>query len=621
MKKELAGPSERVLVVDLSGKKFEVYDVPRQLRKMYLGGKGLGLKLIFDRMDPGTDPLGSENIIAFMPGVLMGTGAPCTGRFAAVTKSPLTGIMVTSSCGGPFGMQLKTAGWDGLLITGKADSPVYIEVTSEGVLFMDAASLWGATTDETQQRLASDKRTGVLAIGPAGENMVRFANIASGHRFLGRGGMGAVMGSKNLKAVVARGRDYRIRPMDAELFNRVKQRALKYINSNEMTSATYRNYGTRANVNPCNKANILPVNNFSDGSHDMATNISGEEINKNHDTSHSTCKPCSILCGQKGNFGGRELPVPEFETVGLLGSNLGIFDPVQIAEFNRICGEMGMDTISAGGTIAWVMEASEKGLVDTPLRFGDPKSVEKALMDIANMEGFGKEMAMGTRALSEKYGGKEFAIQVKGLEMAAYDPRGSFGQGLAYAVANRGACHLSAYLIAQEIYFKMLNPRRTYGKPEFVKFFESLTCCVNSLHTCQFTMFAYLLEPPAVKKSPDRLLAFFMQNTPGIAVKLTDFGIYTKLWQSVTGIPMSNSEFLRAGDRIHVLERYMNTQMGISRKDDTLPERLLKEGRKSDPENLVVPLESMLDKYYRLRGYDSNGIPTKETLKKLKIID
>ncbi|RLC31056.1 MAG: aldehyde ferredoxin oxidoreductase, partial [Deltaproteobacteria bacterium] len=187
--------------------------------------------------------------------------------------------------------------------------------------------------------------------------------------------------------------------------------------------------------------------------------------------------------------------------------------------------------------------------------------------------------------------------------------------------ANRGACHLSAYLIAQEIYFKMLNPRRTYGKPEFVKFFESLTCCVNSLHTCQFTMFAYLLEPPAVKKSPDRLLAFFMQNTPGIAVKLTDFGVYTKLWQSVTGIPMSNSEFLRAGDRIHVLERYMNTQMGISRKDDTLPERLLKEGRKSDPENLVVPLESMLDKYYRLRGYDSNGIPTKETLKKLKIID
>jgi aldehyde:ferredoxin oxidoreductase len=311
--------------------------------------------------------------------------------------------------------------------------------------------------------------------------------------------------------------------------------------------------------------------------------------------------------------------VPEFETVGLLGSNLGIFDADQVAEFNRICNEVGMDTISAGGTIAWVMEAAEKGLVNSPLRFGSAEGVGQALLDIAHGRGFGAEMAQGSKALAKKYGGAEFAMQVKGLEMAAYDPRGSYGQGLAYAVANRGACHLSAYLIAQEVYFKLLNPGRTYAKPEFTKFFESLTCCINSLQTCQFTMFAYLLEPPMSKYSLDAVLGFLMQNLPVVAIKFIDFGVYTKLWSSVTGIKISNSEFLKAGDRIHVLERYMNTREGITRKDDTLPLRLLRESRKSDPKKKMVPLDKMLDKYYKLRGFDDNGIPTRETLKNLGI--
>jgi len=619
MMKELYGPSNKVIEIDLSSRTVTVYTVKEEERKLYLGGKGLGMKLLSDRMKPGIDPMGEENILAFMPGVLMGTGAACSARFAAVTKSPLTGIFASSSCGGPFGMSLKTAGWDGLLIKGKSPKPVYLYITAEGPEFRDAENLWGMDALSAQKQI-TDKNSNALVIGPAGENGVRFANIVTGERHIGRTGMGAVMGSKYLKAVVAKGGDFRILPKNQARFDKIKKKAASYIKSNPMTSQVYTAFGTPANTNLSNSAGILPVKNFSEGMHDEAYKISGENMKEVFHTKHHTCKPCSILCGKKGTFGDKELPVPEFETVGLMGSNIGVFDPLRIAEWNRICSETGMDTISTGSTLAWVMEASEKGLVKSNLKFGSPEGVSEALHDIAYGRGFGKDMGEGVRALSQKYGGEDFAIHVKGLEMAAYDPRGAFGQGLSYAVANRGACHLSAYLVALEVYFNLLKPYTTKAKPEFVRFFESLTCCINSLHTCQFTMYAYTFEPPLTKYTPKTLLGFMMQNLPGIAVKLVDFSTYTSLWSAVTGIDISDAEFLKAGDRIHVLERYMNTREGISRKDDTLPPRLLKEGRKSDTNKRTVPLEKMLDKYYKIRGYDSNGIPTESTLKRLGIL-
>jgi len=619
MMKELYGPSNKVIEIDLSSRTVTVYTVKEEERKLYLGGKGLGMKLLSDRMKPGIDPMGEENILAVMPGVLMGTGAACSARFAAVTKSPLTGIFASSSCGGPFGMSLKTAGWDGLLIKGKSPKPVYLYITAEGAEFRDAEKLWGMDALSAQKQI-TDKNSNALVIGPAGENGVRFANIVTGERHIGRTGMGAVMGSKYLKAVVAKGGDFKILPKNQARFDKIKKKAASYIKSNPMTSQVYTAFGTPANTNLSNSAGILPVKNFSEGMHDEAYKISGENMKEVFHTKHHTCKPCSILCGKKGTFGDKELPVPEFETVGLMGSNIGVFDPLRIAEWNRICSETGMDTISTGSTLAWVMEASEKGLVKSNLKFGSPEGVSEALHDIAYGRGFGKDMGEGVRALSQKYGGEDFAIHVKGLEMAAYDPRGAFGQGLSYAVANRGACHLSAYLVALEVYFNLLKPYTTKAKPEFVRFFESLTCCINSLHTCQFTMYAYTFEPPLTKYTPKTLLGFMMQNLPSIAVKLVDFSTYTSLWSAVTGIDISDAEFLKAGDRIHVLERYMNTREGISRKDDTLPPRLLKEGRKSDTNKRTVPLEKMLDKYYKIRGYDSNGIPTESTLKRLGIL-
>ncbi len=300
---EIIGTNNKLLEVNLGKRSFSVCDIDAKDREEYLGGKGLGLKLYYDRVPAGIDPLSEDNLIAFMPGVLMGTGAPCSGRFEAVTKSPLTGIMVTASCGGPFGMALKTSGWDGIIIRGKAKTPTYLVVSSKGVEFRDAKQLWGKDTMKTQEPLAKEGG-GSVVIGPAGENLVRYANICSGHRFLGRGGMGAVMGSKNLKAVVALGKEYKILPKNAKQFGKVKKQLNKYINNNSITSGSYRNFGTNANVNLSNAAGILPVRNFTGGTHGEAHKISGELMAEKYETKYNTCKPCSILCGHRGTFDG-----------------------------------------------------------------------------------------------------------------------------------------------------------------------------------------------------------------------------------------------------------------------------------------------------------------------------
>jgi aldehyde:ferredoxin oxidoreductase len=361
------------------------------------------------------------------------------------------------------------------------------------------------------------------------------------------------------------------------------------------------------------------MRNFTSGSSDNAYKLSGEYYSENFNTKHHTCKPCTILCGKAGKFNGRELSVPEYETVGVMGSNLDIFDPVAIAEWNDLCGKFGMDTISMGGTLAWVMEAGEKGLIKTDLKFGSPEGIAAAIEDTAYGKGFGQEMGKGSRALSKKYGGEDFAIHVKGMEMAAYDPRGSYGVGLNYAVANRGACHLSSTVMAQENFVHVLDPYSTIGKHVWVKFFEDFNCTVNSLHTCVFTSFAYILENPLTKYNGLFYLKIVMGLLYPVAIKIADISIYQKFWSTITGLKMSRSEFLKAGERIHILERYMNTREGITVKDDTLPGRMLKEGRRNDPKGRVVPLEKMLKKYYRIRSYDDNGIPTAGIMKKLSI--
>lgn len=613
----IKGTSNKVLKVNVSDRSFSVITVSDQMRKEYLGGKGLGLKLLYDNMKLDADPLGPDNMIAFMPGVLMGTGAPCSGRFAAVTRSPQTGLMASASCGGSFGMALKTAGWDGLLISGASEAPVTVAVHSQGVEFLDATNLWGMDTEKTQESLNGQD---ALVIGPAGENQVNFANIASGHRFLGRGGMGAVLGAKKVKAIVATGKAYKIEPANPRQFEKIKKAANKYLLDSPWTSIANRNYGTLAIVNNARTSGIMPVRNFTDGTSDQAHLLSGESIKEKYDTKHNSCKPCSILCGKKARFDGEMMSVPEYETVGLMGSNLEIYDPVIIAKWNKLCGQLGMDTMSMGGTLAWVMEAGEKGMVKTDLKFGSPDGVAQAIEDTARLKGFGVDMATGSKGLSEKYGGKEFAMHVKGMEISAYDPRGSYGIGLGYAVANRGGCHLSSTIMVQENFMCILSPYTTYAKAYWVSYFENLWNCINSLHTCLFTSYAYLQEILIPKYSSWLSSLIGMQYFHLFLPILIDFGsVYRKLWNSVTGLNIGRSQFLKAGRRIHLLERHMNAVMGVRRQDDTLPDRLLKEGRKCDPQKRTVPLEKMLNDYYKIRGYDDQGVPKQSVLKKLNI--
>lgn len=614
----IVGTSNKILEIDLTKKSFDIIYVTDEERRKFLGAKGLGLWLLYQRLTPGIDPLSPDNVIIFMPGVMMGTGAPCSNRFHAITKSPLTGIITTSSCGGDFGYHLKTAGWDGLILKGRANELTILEIEHENVFFNSGISYELMLTEDIQAKISS-KDVGVLVIGPAGEKLVPIANIRSGDRFLGRGGLGAVLGSKNIKAVIAKGKKFKIEPKNKALFEKTKKRAIKYINQNEVTSYLYRNFGTRTNVILNNMAGILPIRNFQKGRDDRAYLISGEEFKDMHQAKHHTCRACAIRCGQKGIFNKKALVVPEYETVALMGSNLEIFDRNAIARFNHLAGNLGMDTISLGGILAWYMEAIEKNIVSGTLKFGSTDNIEDVIKDMGYLRGFGEELGKGVKYLSKKYGGEDFALHVKGLEIAGYDPRGCVGHGLNYAVANRGGCHLSAFMVAHEVYFDLLDPYTHRAKAKFVKFFEALTAAINSLQVCQFTMFAYLLEPPIAKYTPNIGLKISMQNTPDVAIPLIDFSLYKDMWCAVIGENISSREFLKAGDRIHVLERYINCREGVDRTWDTLPKRLLEEPLKDTSKTKKIPLERMLSEYYKLRGYGQDGKPTEKTLKTLDI--
>ena len=428
------------------------------------------------------------------------------------------------------------------------------------------------------------------------------------------------MGSKNLKAIVAVGEKIKIILAKPKKFKKVRNKALKLIRKSKFTNYYYKKFGTNTNILLSNKGGILPVRNFSKGKSDNAELIAGETIEAYHKTKPYGCRFCPIQCGHKGEYGDYgTLQVPEYETNSLFGPNLEIYDRNAIAEFNDICNRMGLDTMSTAVTLAYIMEAGEKGYIKTFLRFGSKEGISDMLYKIAHREGFGDDVANGSKWLAEKYGGKEFAIQVKGLEMAGYDPRGAWGQGLSYSVANRGACHLASAIFVVENYFEFLDKYSTKGKAEFVWYFENLYNAINSLQLCIFEIYAFGMEQQIIRLTPKLLLRLVMKYFPKLAIKLIDMSIYSKFFEAVTGIKLNLKQFLKAGERINVLERYLNTQLGVTSEDDTLPERFLKEGRETDPQKHVVPLKKMLIHYYKIRGYDQNGIPTNKLLKKLEL--
>ncbi len=604
----------KVLTIDLFSGEVTSEIVPKEVIQRFLGGKGLAYFLL-NRILKGKipDPFSPENPILFMTGPLTGTGAPLSGRFNAVSRSPLTGLFGSSSCGGPFGVALKTCGYIGLVIKGASSKPVKVVIDGEAVSIEPAEDLWGKTTSETIEALGAKPKDGTLVIGPAGENLVKFACIRSGERFLGRLGFGAVLGSKKVKAIFVKHQNVKTLPGNPKKLEKFKRLALKKIKENHFTRL-YSRFGTNTNILYSKEAKILPVKNFSQlEAPDLVYKNSGPYIEKNFELKPNPCSACSIACGHKMKLDERWVHVPEYETNALFGPNLLIFDVRKTAEINEICNELGLDTISTAVTIGYLMEAEEKGIIKSGLKFGDAEKVKEFVKDIAFRK---TELASlageGTRFLSEKFGGKEFAIQVKGLELAAYDPRNAVGHGLSYSVANRGGCHLSAPIFPVEAYFGFMDPNKPQGKAEIVIFMENLFNVINSIPTCVFTTFAYMLEDPIIKLTPPKAIKLLMENLTSVTKEFLNISIYKGLFEGASGIDLSSKELLEAGERIHLLERYLNVKAGLTPDKDTLPERFLKELK-------PVPLEEMLTEYYRKRGYDPKGAPKEERLRRLDI--
>ncbi|HSO20521.1 MAG TPA: aldehyde ferredoxin oxidoreductase family protein, partial [Desulfosarcina sp.] len=447
-------------------------------------------KILWDQLRPGIDPLSPDNLLIIMTSPLTGTGAPSSSRYDISAKSPLTGAVGHSNSGGNFGIRLKRAGWDGMILRGRAASPVYIEVDEDRVGIHEAAGIWGLDTQAAQAAMG---RGGTLAIGPAGENLVKFATVVSQERSHGRTGMGAVMGSKNLKGIVARGKR-RIPIHDRKRFKKCVKQWARMLQGHPATGEAAPRYGTAVFLTALSAGNALPTKNFSRGTYTDADKISGQRLAEEFLIGNDGCISCPIRCGRVVELDGKPVKGPEYEVLCLMGSNLLIDDLNAIIRWNRELDLLGLDTISVGNVLGFAAELAEKGIWDGGVRFGRKENVSAVLADIAHRRGAGADLAEGVRFLSQKYGGRDFAAHVKGLEIAAYEPRSAVGYGLGYATASRGACHLDGgYLIYLEVTGPVtLNPQHLRSKPGWVILDQNLLAAISAGGNCLFTSWTFI---------------------------------------------------------------------------------------------------------------------------------
>lgn len=611
--------------VDLSTGEVKDLPISEEDRRLYLGGKGIGVRLLYDHTEAGLDPYDERMPLIFATGPVTGTAAPQSNRFVVITKSPLTGAIATSTCGGNFATKLKKAGVDVLMVRGRAKEPVYLEVTEEGVAIKDAKGIWGMGIVETQAALP--KKFGKAVIGPAGENKVRFAAIVSEERFAGRTGVGAVMGDKRLKAVIADG-NAKVPIVDPSAFKAFQKKITKFTRDHPMTGGILPRLGTANIVMPAAGRNILPVRNFQKGSDHAAVQISGEKLADEDLEKKVGCIACPVLCGRGIRRGGKLTKGPEYETIAVLGANTGTFDLQRIYEWNELVDDLGMDSISAGGVLGFAMELTEKGMLESDLSFDNKENVAKTLMDIAYRRGLGNDLAEGVKRMAEKYGGEEFAIHVKGLELPGYDPRGCYGQGLEYATTNRGGCHIQgATLYLEAIGPLSVDPLSVKAKPELVILQQNFSAAISASVFCMYSSYA-VIPSLLFKMSPQSLLYRLVTRTmlnagPVLRLVLRTKNPLAVLWfekfiTHTTGRNTSMGEFFEIGERIFNLERVYNLREGFTAADDTLPPRLLNEPTFKDQKR-GVPLGKMLPQYYRVRGWDERGVPKPKTLKRLKI--
>ena len=618
----------QVLFVDLTNRTHSLFPWTDKDRKRTLGGKVMAADILLHHVHAGMKAFDEDNWIVVTTGPLTGCGCPNSSRFNISTVSPLTGIVTSSNCGGDFGLWLKRAGYDAVIFTGKSETPVTVSILHDDVIFTDASSLWGLTTTETQEKLP--RQTGKLVIGPAGEHKVLYACVFSNERTAGRGGVGAVFGDKKLKAVTAFGTALpTVRNRDK--LKKTNEKWVHILKTHPLTGRQLPKLGTAGLIAPMQAHKILATKNFSAGRFDGFEKISGEELAENHLVSNAACTTCAIRCARMVKVDDKVVKGPELEILGLLGANILNDDIEKIIRWNYVLDELGMDSISAAGTVAFAMELAEKGVRDFGLAFGRTDNIEEMFHKIALREGDGDLLANGSRWLSEEFGGKDYAINAKGMELAAYTPRHAVGHGLGYATANRGGCHLNAgYLVVVEGLGLDVDSLTYHGKAALAIMFQNLMEAVSAGGECLFTSYAvlpgFLIDKPNWPLTKIILAAFpyvgpvinllsHFTKAPAINIPLLPESYAIKY---ATGIPSTMGKMLTWGAYGYNAERIANVILGQKADADTLPGRLTDEPQDPKDPRTKVPLDKMKPVYYRARGW-KDGIPTWHRLKTLGI--
>jgi aldehyde:ferredoxin oxidoreductase len=586
------GYAGKMAFVDLTGGRVTIQPTPPDLKKNYLGGRGFGARIVSDRIDPKIDALSPKNVIVFAAGPLTGTGIPLGSRYEVTTKAPLNDTLLSANSGGVFGWKMKKAGFDAVVFSGRSEKPVYLFLNGGAAELRDASGYWGMKTSEVTKALKrdlGDEKVRVACIGPAGELKSRMACIINEeHRAAGRGGTGAVLGSKNVKAIAATG-DLPIKAADEEQFKVVKERIRKKIEENGISQALQK-YGTAVLINIINENGVLPTRNFQRGYFPQAEKISGETLANTILTKRKGCYACLVQCARVTKAGGEEGEGPEYEPDWAFGADCGIDDLPAIARANYRCNDLGIDAIGTATTIACAMEMTEKGYLKEGIRFGEAEKMVHLVEDMGYRRGLGAELADGSFRFATKHGHPELSMSVKKQELPAYDPRGLQGYGLATATSVRGGDHVYGYLISPEVLGapEKLDPYISEGKDRWVKTFQDLTASIDAAGMCLFTSFALGADD------------------------------YADLIAATTGMAMTTPQLLLIGERIWNLQKLFNLKVGYTKADDTLPERLLKEPLQDGaPKGRVWQRQPLLDRYYATRGWDSEGRPTPAKLKEL----
>lgn len=568
------------------------------LAHKFIGGRGLGTKILMDEGVATVDPLSPDNKLVYLTGPLTGAAVPTGGRYMVITKSPLNNMIACSNSGGVWGGKLKYAGFDGIIVEGKSEAPVYINIEDEKVEILPAQEYWGKTSEEVDELLKEKyPKCSVLNIGPGGETLSLIAAIMNDKdRAAGRSGVGAVMGSKNLKAISVTSTRNSIPAYDSEGLKVVVKDSLAKIKAHGVTGTGLPTYGTAVLVNIINNVGSYPTKNWQQSYQEEADDYSGEAMVEHTLVKQGFCHRCPIGCGRIVKMEDKVVGGPEYETLWAYGANCGIHDLDSISKANYWCNEYGLDSISTPCTIASAMELYEKGYIKdedcegVPLKFGNTEAIIEWTKRMGKGETtLGKLMAQGSYRLCEHYGVPEFSMSVKKQEIPAYDPRGIQGIGITYATSNRGGCHVRGYMISPEILGspEQLEREKIEGKAMWTKIFQDLTAVIDSLGLCLFTSFA--LGAPE----------------------------YANLLNSCVGTNHDVASLLETGERIYNLERMFNKAAGMKSEDDNLPKRLTQEPISNGPsKGQLSQIEITLPQYYKERGW-VEGFPTEETLQRL----